>query len=917
MTPSLTVAMIVKDVAAYITPCIESARPIADEFVIVDTGSTDETIALLRRLLDGTKHKIIPIDQVSHPDLFMLDDDKLATFGIPGPFSGRIMLADFGGARQVGWDQATSDYVIWIDSDDVITGTQQVPLILQGMARDGLDTIMLPYDYAHDGHGHITCELLRERIVKRSGPARWAQPVHEVLCPAGIVRVVKDGPRIVHRRQEITAKTDVANRNIKILLRHYQNEVKRVGGNEASVDARLFFYLGMEMRYINMNESMRFFDLHARYSGWDEEKSVARMWRGDMLESQGKIHEAFSEYCAAHIEFPRRPDQLFRLSRNAYFRNNWAKCIEFAEHGWKLMEGGSEPSVIQFDPLERELMPLVFASVAYLKVGRVKEALACCDKGLKIRPDEPHLLGNKQLAEKWLGDHGDGPPKPVKLDFKMSEPIESEAPELAPQIEALFAVHLWKRLRAEHSYDKAARLLDSLPLSVSSVGKVEDARRFATKFMVGRVGVTGPENINITQEFKAQDPDRVFRSFKDSLDGMARGPSVTKRSLDIILWTGPAWEDWSPKSIDTTGIGGSETAAVMMAKELVARGHRVRVYTQCGKDGGTYDGVEYIDFNKLFSGDNRADVLISSRQPEILTSSYHGYPPKVTAKVRILWVHDVHCGPPTPVLEQALLRADRIFCLSEWHKKFFLETYPALDPATVVVTRNSVDLARFAPGQIVRKQGNRLIYASSPDRGLLRLVELFPAIRTRVPDAELHVYYGFDTWELMAIRNGNNAQREQITAYRQLLERYKDAGITYHGRVNQKELAEAFIASKVWPYPTWFSETSCITAMEAQAAGCVPVATLRAALGETVQHGILLQPPETTAEFGADFVNMVVRMLQDDAARMKIADAGRSYAFANYGWNKVASDWEAELFRLLDAAERQPIMPAYADERLP
>jgi glycosyltransferase involved in cell wall biosynthesis len=98
-----------------------------------------------------------------------------------------------------------------------------------------------------------------------------------------------------------------------------------------------------------------------------------------------------------------------------------------------------------------------------------------------------------------------------------------------------------------------------------------------------------------------------------------------------------------------------------------------------------------------------------------------------------------------------------------------------------------------------------------------------------------------------------------------------------------------------------FTETHCITAIEAQAAGCVPVTTYLAALPETVKFGTLLQPPNTSREYVDSFVKEVVTFLKDEDKRRSVADPGRAYAIANCGWDGVAREWatmfEEELSR--------------------
>ena len=357
--------------------------------------------------------------------------------------------------------------------------------------------------------------------------------------------------------------------------------------------------------------------------------------------------------------------------------------------------------------------------------------------------------------------------------------------------------------------------------------------------------------------------------------------------LDIHIWTGGAWETWSPDSLKT-GIGGSETAAIHMAQQLHQRGHKVTVHAMTA---GTWDGVEYCHFGDTLQRASpiKCDVLVVSRQPYILNEN------KFDARSRFLWVHDVNVGTALGTNEM-LLRVDKVLLLSQWHKQFFASCYPKLPADRLFVTRNGIDISLY--DKAARKQGNRLIYSSSPDRGAERLLGLFPHIRNAVPDAdvELHVYYGFETWTAMVNASQDLVQKSKLDHYYRIVGMTSIPGYVYHGRVGQIELADAFLASKVHAYPTSFHETSCISAMEAQAAGCVPVTTAIAALPETVKHGVLIPPPDDSPQYASAFIENVVRLLQDESYRLKLATAGRHYALSHLDWSGVAKEWEEKLF---------------------
>jgi glycosyltransferase involved in cell wall biosynthesis len=271
-------------------------------------------------------------------------------------------------------------------------------------------------------------------------------------------------------------------------------------------------------------------------------------------------------------------------------------------------------------------------------------------------------------------------------------------------------------------------------------------------------------------------------------------------------------------------MGGSETMAWEMAKRLAKLRHRVRVYAHLGfgqSRGEVFDGVEWFDETDFHS--TTCDILICSRRFDAVHAAKF--------KAAILWCHDVHVGEA--FAPRDAVKFDFIWCLSNWHKEFFCSVYPWLSKDKVEVTRNGIDPARFASRSVPRKM-HRAIYSSSPDRGLAEAVAAWPRVRESIPDAELHVFYGFENWD-KSLEFGENGVHHCSRAARDALKLAikNTPGVVMHGRVNQRELAEAMLGAGVWFYPTWFSETSCITAMEAQAAGLVCVCPPIAALAET------------------------------------------------------------------------------------
>jgi glycosyltransferase involved in cell wall biosynthesis len=187
---TLSLAMIVRNEGRTIERVLACAKAFADEMVVVDTGSTDDTIAKAKAM--GAKiHYFSWID-------------------------------DFAAARNESFSKCAGDWIIWLDGDDVISPDNQKRILdlKQTVLNDKLEAVYLRYVY-------LPFRQWRERIVRRDlfveGKLKWKEPVHEVID--GI-----DG-RKVRYFDDIFIQHDTPpdrlrqkkDRNIAILRRHVAN----------------------------------------------------------------------------------------------------------------------------------------------------------------------------------------------------------------------------------------------------------------------------------------------------------------------------------------------------------------------------------------------------------------------------------------------------------------------------------------------------------------------------------------------------------------------------------------------------------------------------------------------------------------------------------------------------------------------
>jgi len=184
---------------------------------------------------------------------------------------------------------------------------------------------------------------------------------------------------------------------------------------------------------------------------------------------------------------------------------------------------------------------------------------------------------------------------------------------------------------------------------------------------------------------------------------------------------------------------------------------------------------------------------------------------------------------------------------------------------------------------------HKLFWGSSYDRGLDVLLYIWQDVRKAIPDAQLHITYGWDMFDRVSSNNPERMKWKQ-----QVVDLSKQAGVIHHGRVGKAKLAKIRQLCGVWAYPTYFQEINCITALECQKDGVVPVAMNFAALSETVQSGILvdgdIKDPAVVEKFTKELIG-----LMNDKPRWRKESIKAKKVAKKYYWNKIAAQWNEYL----------------------
>lgn len=370
----------------------------------------------------------------------------------------------------------------------------------------------------------------------------------------------------------------------------------------------------------------------------------------------------------------------------------------------------------------------------------------------------------------------------------------------------------------------------------------------------------------------------------------------TKKDKSICFFTSPLPEIWHPKTIEKDGSGGTEICVMEVAKRFAADGWRSVVFGTPGEHKGVYEGVEYWD-SQEFLPSEPFKVFVSVRAPA-------PFEVDLNSQIKLFWAHDVNVGESFYPIKD---KPDKIIGLSEWHINHMSKLY-GVNKKRFTKIPNGINIERFSKDRSNDTNGDpKFIWSSSPDRGLDVLLGLWPTIREYYPDAELHIFYGWNMIDkiINSLRNRGTVGtyleylKAQIVGKMQELG-YEDGGIFNYGRVSQNELAKAMYKINYWAYPTEFMETFCITAIENQAAGVIPIASKLAALNETIAiKDLLVEGWPHNLDYQNRWLNTLFALISlDGEEKQRIREVNRNFAL-QFTWDNSFKAWN-DLLKTFD-----------------
>lgn len=206
---TISVCMIVKNEEAVLSRCLDCLYDIADEIVIVDTGSTDRT----KEIAAGYTNRIYDF----------------------------AWEHDFSAARNYACSLATMEYIYSADADEVLT--QENRLRLKQLKQAILPEIeMVQMIYVNPAESNTVYNYTRElrpKLFRRLRTLRWTDPIHETVATEPLVYdsdiEILHLPQGNHAGRDFAAMEGILSRGEAMSSRLYSMYAKElyISGEEA------------------------------------------------------------------------------------------------------------------------------------------------------------------------------------------------------------------------------------------------------------------------------------------------------------------------------------------------------------------------------------------------------------------------------------------------------------------------------------------------------------------------------------------------------------------------------------------------------------------------------------------------------------------------------------------------------------
>ena len=347
MNKTVCLSMIVKNEAHVIERCLKSVADLVDYYLIVDTGSTDNTIEVIEAFIKshGGKGKVL--------------SREWKDFGTNRTEALEIARTEF---------DVCPDYALVMDADDILeikdlskvksllgfSDAYELPIISGKWRWNRCHFFRLskPFIYRDTLHEYATCSEHFSKML---------MPSVEYICIGGGGR--HSDPNLVDHEIALLRK-----------------QVEQDGAN-----GRALYLLGQTYYFNNrIEEAIKTFEERLFQNfGWNEERFLSAFWLGEIYEAKNDWEKAEFFFKQAHNLNKKRAEPLEKLARHYRLSEaeGWEKLsYEFSLKGSKI---NPDPYALFLNKNVHDYKIIEELSLSAYAMGHLHESLEACRKILK------------------------------------------------------------------------------------------------------------------------------------------------------------------------------------------------------------------------------------------------------------------------------------------------------------------------------------------------------------------------------------------------------------------------------------------------------------------------------------------------------------------------------------------------------
>lgn len=356
----ICVYAICKNEEKFIERWYESVKE-ADGIYVLDTGSTDNSVKLLKSLGVVVRQEIISpwrFDIARNKSLEMIPDDF--------------------------------DICICLDLDEVLNkGWSKT---IKSLWKDGLTRLRYVYNWSLDKNNQPIISFYGEKIHKRKG-FTWVNPVHEILKYKG---------------EEKYLYTD------KVIVNHYPDSKKsrssylpllELAVKEDPRNDRNMHYLGREyMYYGKYEEAISTLERHLSLESatWKDERCASMRFIARCYMKLNRPREAIMWSNLAIKESPYLRDAYMEKALITYELKKFKETEKLCREALKIKK---HPKTYINEVFTTDLNIYDILSVVCFYNGKYRSSLRYVKMALELDNDNERILSNKKLIEEYINNN--------------------------------------------------------------------------------------------------------------------------------------------------------------------------------------------------------------------------------------------------------------------------------------------------------------------------------------------------------------------------------------------------------------------------------------------------------------------------------------------------------------------------------